>query len=68
MDRMERDRKLTARVFNDWKEAEEADVEYYRSMTPEERIAIVEMLRQQWYKIHGETEQGLRRVVRIVRR
>lgn len=58
----------TLRVFRSREEADRADLEQYRSMTPEERLAVVEMLRRQWYKISGGTDEGLRRVVRIIRR
>lgn len=56
------------RVFRNHEEADRADLEQYRSMSPEERLAVVEMLRRQWYKISGGTDEGLRRVVRVIRR
>ena len=42
------------------------DREYWMSRPPEERIAAVEELRQQWIAQHPEVETRLQRVCRIV--
>ena len=53
----------TIRVFRNFKEAEDADREFYRNLTHMERVKI-------WFKLCGfehldEPEQRLRRVYRI---
>jgi hypothetical protein len=55
-----------AKVFRSHAEAELADKEYYRSLTPEQRLAIVFELVAQAYP--DEIEQRSERVYRIVKR
>ena len=55
-----------AKVFRSHAEAEQADKEYYRSLTPEQRLAIVFELVAQAYP--DEIEQRSERVYRIVKR
>ncbi|GMV88518.1 MAG: hypothetical protein AMXMBFR81_14490 [Chthonomonas sp.] len=57
-------RKVEVRVFRSPQEAEFADFEYYRSLTHEERIAILIELRRQ---VRGD-EPRLERVAQIVQR
>lgn len=53
------------RKFRSFKEAEEADREFYRSLTGEQRVDILLKLVRQ---THGdEPLQGLKRVYRIVK-
>ena len=51
-------------------EAQDRDREYYLNMSAEERLATVQFLREQYYKLKGtspdESGKGLRRTVRIV--
>jgi uncharacterized protein YdeI (YjbR/CyaY-like superfamily) len=55
----------TARIFRSFDEAEKADREYYHSLTPEERLALVfEIVAAQ--NPHG-TEQRLERVCRVIK-
>ena len=61
-------RDIRVRKFNSFAEADEADRESYRQMTPDERVALVDALRHQWEKVNGERHQGLRRTVRVSER
>lgn len=45
----------------------EADKAYWKSKTPEERMAALEFLRQQYIQAHG-LPQRLQRVYRVVER
>jgi uncharacterized protein YdeI (YjbR/CyaY-like superfamily) len=54
-----------ARVFHSFAEAGEADNEYYRSLSPEQRLEILFDLVQSQQS--DETEQRLERVCRIIK-
>jgi hypothetical protein len=55
----------TARVFRSFEEAERADREFYRSLTPPERLDILlDLVREN--RPADETERRLERVYRIV--
>jgi hypothetical protein len=54
-----------ARVFATFAEAEVAEAAYYRSLTPQNRLAILLELTDQGRSDH-EPQQGLERVYRIV--
>ena len=53
----------TARIFRSFEEAESAEREYYASLTPQERIEIVNQLRAQRHP--DADQQRLQRVYRI---
>ena len=59
---------MLARKFNSFAEAEAADRESYRQMTPDRRVAVVDELRRLWEEIKGEPHEGLRRTVRVLER
>ena len=44
-----------------------ADAEFWLRMTPDERVAVVEQLRADWWIQHGQADEGLRRTVAILR-
>lgn len=54
--------------FGSFEEADRADEEYYASMSPEERLAIIQSLRESHHKLRGSPNdgKGLRRVARVV--
>jgi hypothetical protein len=52
--------------LSSFEEEAEADAAFYRAMSPEERVAILEQLRAEWNAAHDESDQRLRRVVRRV--
>ncbi len=54
-----------------FQEAEEADFEYYRAMSRQERLSIIQELRERYEKFgkgqtHGARREGLRRVLRVI--
>ncbi len=50
-----------------FKEAERFNYKYYLSMTPEERLTIVQLCREEYYaKIRHEGGKRFRRVVMII--
>lgn len=46
----------------------QSDTEYWLSRSPEERLAAVEHLRQEWLAFHPDAVQRLQRVCRTVKR
>ena len=55
-------------VFSSFAEAEEADRKYYRSLTPNQRIANLLILRDQYRPYSNELTEGFKRVYRIIKR
>ena len=54
-----------------YKESEKFDAEYYSSLSEDERLSIVQDLREQMKYFSGEEDEcpkGLRRTVKIVQR
>jgi ribonucleotide reductase beta subunit family protein with ferritin-like domain len=45
----------------------EEENKYYKSLTPEERVGIVQELREQYTKINNESTKRLRRILRTVK-
>ena len=60
--------KKTIEVFNSPQEAEEADKEYYRSLSPAERIERLLILRDQFRPYPDEVTEGFTRVYRVIKR
>jgi hypothetical protein len=56
----------TVQVFESFEEAEEADKEYYRSLSPAQRVEILLILRDQYSPYDDELTQGFERVCRII--
>lgn len=54
---------LWLRRATSFDEESEADSEFWLTMTPDERVAVLEQMRQEWIEEHGGDE-GLRRTVR----
>lgn len=53
-------RKLT------FKEAEELDYEYWRKVSPEEKLDMVQRLREIYYCLSDENRKRLQRVYRVI--
>lgn len=51
----------------DLNQADIEEVKYYRSLSPEERLDIVQELREQWIKIKNEDRKRLQRILRIIK-
>jgi hypothetical protein len=61
--------KKTISVFRSFEEAEAADKDYYRSLTPQERLSILLELNRRWpARNHAEAPARIERVYRITKR
>ena len=60
--------KKTIEVFRSFAEAEKADKKYYRSLSPNQRIAFLLMLRDQYRPYPNELTEGFKRVYRVIKR
>lgn len=60
--------KRTIRVFKSFAEAENADKEYYRSLTPAQRIEMLLILRDQYHPYPNDVTEGFKRVYRVIKR
>lgn len=62
--------KIWIKKARSFSEAQEQDGDYYLKMSPEERLEIVQYLREQYSKFGGansnESGKGLRRTVRVI--
>ncbi len=55
-------------IFRSFEEAEQAEREYYRSLTPIQRLAILTELNSRWpRKEEDDSAEGLARVCRVVK-
>lgn len=60
--------KTAFRVFSSFEEAEAADREYYRSLSPTERLDIMLLLREHYSPYSDELTKRFERVCRIIER
>jgi hypothetical protein len=59
------EKKIT--ILDSFEEADRLDKEYYRGLSPKERLAILLELNQRWpARQDGKASEGLARVYRIV--
>ncbi|HEV2349647.1 MAG TPA: hypothetical protein VG028_07375 [Terriglobia bacterium] len=58
---------LPVAKFRTHEEAEKADREYYRRLTPEERLKILFELRDREHKERNVPSEGMARVYRIIK-
>jgi predicted Fe-S protein YdhL (DUF1289 family) len=54
-------------IARSFTEAEERDIQQYKSMTPEERLDILQRLREEYYIFKNESRKGFQRVYRIIK-
>ncbi len=54
-------------ISRSFEEAEEWDAQQYLSMTSEERLDILQRLRDEYYTFKNESRKGFQRVYRIVK-
>ena len=55
-------------ISRSFEEAEEWDIQQNLSMTPEERLDILQRLREEYYRFKNENRKGLQRVYHIIKR
>jgi hypothetical protein len=54
------------RIFSNFGEAEQADAEFYASLSPQERLDLLLDLIIQYRGVTGEADERLERVYRVV--
>ncbi|NIM16136.1 MAG: hypothetical protein GTO45_29385 [Candidatus Aminicenantes bacterium] len=55
-------------IAKSFEEADEWDTQQYMAMTPEERLDILQRLRDEYFIFKNESRKGFQRVYRIVKR
>jgi hypothetical protein len=45
-----------------------ADAEFWARMSPDDRVALVEQMRMEWWIANGREDEGLRGVARVIHR
>jgi hypothetical protein len=59
--------KQVIKIFNSFEEAENNEVEYWKSLDPNKKLTILEEIRQRHMEITGEGKQGFQRVIKIIK-
>lgn len=54
-------------IAKSFEEAEAWDIQQYMAMTPEERLDILQRLRDEYFNFKNERRKGFQRVYRIVK-
>ena len=54
------------RKCDSFEEDRAADLEFWRTLSPDARVAVVEDLRRRWAQLKGLRDEGLRRTVRVL--
>ncbi len=44
-----------------------ADRDFWAALAPDDRVAVVEQMRREWWISNGRRDEGLRRFVRVLR-
>ena len=55
----------TIKIFHNFKEQEEADLEYWNNVSGEEKLRVVEEMRAQYIRLFYPEIKGIKKVVRI---
>jgi hypothetical protein len=55
----------TVKIFKSFKEQEEADIEYWKNISGEEKIKMVEEMRAEYIRLFHPEIKGIEKVVRI---
>lgn len=58
--------KRWVRKLTSFDEERTADREFWAQMSPDQRVAAVEELRLEWFKIQGKSNEGLRKTARVL--
>lgn len=54
-------------ISKSFEEAEEWDLQQYRSMTPEQRLDLVQRLRDEYYTFYNIEKKPIQKVYRIIK-
>ncbi len=57
----------TFHISKSFEEAEARELQENLAMTPDERLDIVQLLREEYYKFKNESRKGFQRVYRIIK-
>jgi len=49
------------------REAEQKDILYWKSKTPEEKLDVLQELREIYYQINNESRKGFQRIYRVIK-
>lgn len=49
------------------KKSDRADIEYWKQKSPEEKLDVLQYLREEYYIFKNENRKGLQRVYRIIK-
>ena len=50
-----------------FEESDKADIEYWKQKSPEEKLDVLQYLREEYYILKNESRKGLQRVYRIIK-
>ena len=50
-----------------FEEAEQSDVHYWKSQSPEEKLDILQCLREVYYSVKNESRKRFQRVYRVIK-
>lgn len=64
-------KKIWVKKLKSFKSADQFDIEYYLSMSPSERLKIMQLLRDMVFKLKKDLQyergrEGLRRVIKVI--
>jgi len=50
-----------------YEESDRVDIQYWKTRTPEEKLDILQCLREEYYLFKNENRKGFQRIYRIVK-
>ncbi|MEW5758191.1 MAG: hypothetical protein AB1755_01780 [Candidatus Omnitrophota bacterium] len=61
-------KKIWVNIAHSFKEAEESDIKFYLAMSGAKKLALMQSLREDYYKIKGKygIRKGLQRVIKVI--
>jgi hypothetical protein len=59
-------KKIWINKANSFKKAQEFDLNYYLKMKPEDRLSIIQFLREEYFRMKNEDRKRLRRVIKVI--
>jgi len=54
------------KIFNNFSDCERHEIEYWKSVNPNEKLIMLESIRAMHMEISGGSKQGLQRVLRVI--
>ena len=56
----------TAKIFHSFEEAEKAETEYWKTLSGDKKLEVLEELRSKYWALTHERKPGFQRVYRII--